>query len=122
MTTISFPQPAPLMSLNDRQHWAARAELTRRWRTAAYYATVAALPGKRDHGPTIVTVELPVRDSRRRDPSNYVATVKPIVDGLVDAGVWPDDDGSWVATSEPVLVVGGTRVVVRLEPRQVVAA
>lgn len=25
-------------------------------------------------------------------PTNYMATVKPIVDGLVDAGVLPDDD------------------------------
>lgn len=38
-----------------------------------------------------LTVDLDVRGNRRRDPHNYHATMKPIVDRLVQAGLWPDD-------------------------------
>lgn len=54
---------------------------------------------------------------------HYFATVKPIVDGLVDAGLWPDDTPEWVTTTEPRLVVrrdGLVRVV--LVPREGVEA
>ena len=48
------------------------------------------------HAPSLerarLVVEIAFPDRRRRDPHNYMATVKPIVDGLVDAGVLPDDD------------------------------
>lgn len=68
--------------------------------------------------PCVVSVALPVKDKRRRDPHNYFATVKPIVDGLVDAGLWPDDTPEWVTTVEPTLVPGATSVVVTLTPRE----
>lgn len=39
-----------------------------------------------------------VTDARRRDPHNFTLTLKPLVDGLVDAGVFPDDDYLHVKT------------------------
>lgn len=66
--------------------------------------------------PSLVTVTLPVSGNRRRDPHNWTPTVKAIVDGLVDAGVWPDDNSDWVATVEPVLDATATQVVVAITP------
>lgn len=103
MTTISFPRPTPaLLSMNDRHHWRRRASDVKLWRRAAYFAARAY-----DQPPSMVCVTLDVPDARRRDPANYFATVKPIVDGLVDAGLWPDDTPEWVTVVEPTLRIVG---------------
>jgi crossover junction endodeoxyribonuclease RusA len=54
------------------------------------------------------TVEFifPVTTNRRRDPHNYYPTVKPIVDGLTDAGFWVDDTPEYVETREPIFYKG----------------
>ena len=45
--------------------------------------------------------------NRRRDPSNYGATLwKFVLDALVEAGVIPDDTQEYVRTHEPVIVTG----------------
>jgi hypothetical protein len=51
------------------------------------------------------TVELHYvpRDKRRRDPENLIATLKPFVDGLIDAGVAPDDCPPYYTTTMPVV-------------------
>lgn len=54
--------------------------------------------------------------SATRDPSNYLPAVKAAVNGLVDAGLWPDDTAEFVSIAEPVLVKGQL-VVLRLLPR-----
>lgn len=65
-------------------------------------------------------VQIPVRGRRRRDPHNYTGTVvKAIVDGLVDAGFWPDDTGEHVTIVDPMLLPGGREVIVVIEPRRV---
>lgn len=43
------------------------------------------------------------RDNRRRDTLNLAATLKPLVDGLVDAGVCDDDDTKHYVGKEPVI-------------------
>ena len=111
LVVFEFPPPAPLLSMNDRGHWRTRSTRTKEWRTMTAYAALGTR--QRNLPPGIVAVELPVRDNRRRDPHNYFATVKPIVDGLVDASFWPDDTPEWVTTVEPRLWRGTTvRVVV----------
>lgn len=112
---LAFRQPAPLLSMNDRDHWRTRARYTKLWRAAACGSLLGApIDGGRSRwaGPTpmlfpaaVVHVTLPVADSRRRDPHNYYPTIKAIVDGLVDAGLWPDDTPDYVTTSEPTLTV-----------------
>lgn len=118
-TVISFPAPGKTITLNGREHWALKARLNKMWRQAAWAAGIETgrTPGARALPPSVVTVEIPVRGDRRRDPHNWMATVKPIIDGLVDAGLWPDDDQAHVAVSEPVLVVGSPHVVVRIHAR-----
>jgi hypothetical protein len=99
--TITFARPDVLMSMNDRVHWTVQRERSRQWRFAAH---LAARNAGASHLPAcMVTVTLPVRGHLRRDPHNYFATVKPIIDGLVDAGCWPDDTPEWVTTTEPHL-------------------
>jgi hypothetical protein len=44
-------------------------------------------------------------------------TVKAIVDGLVDACYWPDDDSTWVTVVEPLFVKGSARTTVDIWPR-----
>lgn len=110
---IIFRPPCQLMSMNDRLHWRVKAQRTDWWRQAAW---AAARPTK-PMPPCTVHIQLPVRDKRRRDPHNYFQTVKPIIDGLVDAKVWPDDTPEWVTTVEPTLSTESRNVVVRLVPR-----
>jgi crossover junction endodeoxyribonuclease RusA len=118
--TLTFPQPAPRLSMNDRQHWAARSRNVRAWREMANLACFGAaeLDGV-GATPMFVRVTFPVRDNRRRDADNPAPTVKAIVDGLVDAGVWPDDTPEWVETLGSRFAKGADVVVVELIPREV---
>jgi hypothetical protein len=97
------------------------------WWEAAYYAALAAFPGKgpkeRAMPPCTVYVSLPVWGARVRDPGNWTPTTKPIIDGITQAGLWPDDGPEWV-TEAPVSfrLVGKeelmrAKVYVRLETR-----
>jgi crossover junction endodeoxyribonuclease RusA len=65
-------------------------------------------------GVTTVEVTLPIPDNRTRDPSNYLPPVKAVIDGMVDAGVWPDDSPAFVSVLEPVLSKDTDEVIVRL--------
>jgi hypothetical protein len=108
--TVRFSQPADTLTMNQRWHWSRRSVVTRCWRSAAMFAAVAQLgagPSARRRPPCMVRVTFPVAVDRRRDPH---------VDGLVDAGVWPDDTDDWVVVLDPRFARGGD-VVVELTPR-----
>jgi crossover junction endodeoxyribonuclease RusA len=117
---IRFDTPARLLSMNDRMHWRPKAVLTAAWVEASALAA-RSWRARRvwDQAPATVAITLPVRTSARRDPHNYFATVKPIIDGLVDAGLWPDDTPDWVTTTEPHLEVAPTphRVTITITER-----
>lgn len=128
---IEFDIPDRPLSMNDSagsQHLQrARRATKNHWLEAAHYAAVAAFPGKGPAGrampPCEVYVSIPFEQERRRDPHNYYPTVKAIIDGIVQAGVWPDDNPDWVHTNEPTLRVAKgnvwrERVYVRLVPRE----
>ena len=109
-----FHPPATAITLNQRHHWATHARLVKEWRTAGMLYARKARIGPQP--PSRIAVTLPVTGRRRRDPHNWTPTVKAIVDGLVDAGVWPDDNSAWIVTSEPVLDPAATEVVVEITP------
>jgi len=105
---IEFHLPDEIMSLNKlpATRWQAKKHRERKnhWLDAAYYAAVSQLPGgpsKRRMPPCKVFVSLPVWGQRTRDSGNFTLTTKPILDGLVLAGLWPDDGPEWVA-EQPV--------------------
>lgn len=104
------PSPAEPLSLNRerRMHWAARRRVTEPWKTVTFWVARQAHLARAVGGrPATITVVLPVRGHHRRDPANYYPTVKAVVDGLVLAGVWPDDTPDYVTVREPVLTHRG---------------
>lgn len=82
--------PVFIVSANERIHWARRVAVTRYWRKRAWLQALGARLAPFDRARVVVTIRFP--DRRRRDVANYYPYVaKPIVDGLVDAAVLPDD-------------------------------
>jgi len=115
MTTIRFPKPGDFLNANDRQHWRPRAALTAVWKEAAYIAACQlGDPTERAHGPSEVRFYFPVRDGRKRDGGNWYPTVKACVDGLVEAGVWPDDNTDWVELRDSRFTRMTTDVVIEI--------
>ena len=91
---VELPYARPPLTPNQRLHWAVRARLTREIRSAA---TVCAKASKvAPLGRSAITTVWFVPDKRRRDAGSLSLTTKAAIDGLVDAGVWPDDNSDWI--------------------------
>lgn len=89
--TIQVP-PNLWLTANQRLHWSTRMRRTKMLRAyAASEARIHGLAGRR-LGPCVVTAVIGYPTRGRADPTNAAPTVKAIVDGLVDARVWDDDD------------------------------
>lgn len=83
---------AYLLTANDKMHWTERSRLTmqlRQW---------GCLLGREGEGVARlhltrarVEFEFAYPDRRRRDRHNLAPTVKALMDGLIDAGLLPDD-------------------------------
>jgi len=112
--TLTFPWRRPLWMMNDRGHWAKKAEATKTMRTtAALMARQSRLPAGLHH----VTVALTwvVKDRRRRDGGeNLAPTYKALLDGLVDYGLVADDDPAHV-TRGPSLILYAPEQIPHLE-------
>lgn len=115
--TITIPAPVSFISLNQRQHWAVKARLTKAWRNAAHvYARQARLP--RGLSRVHVSVEVVKATSRRYDVHNLMPTAKAVVDGLIDYGMCADDSNEYVTgpdmraagKGEPALVLTITEI------------
>ena len=107
--TLELPYTKPPLSLNARPpHWRVRHRITRNVRAeVALLARAARIPALQR-----IAVELHYvpRDRRRRDPINLAPTAKVLEDGLVDAGVVPDDTPQYVEPTPAVIdpPTGGT--------------
>lgn len=92
--TVELPVGIPLINANRRQHWAAKAKLTRALREAALVCA------RRDHIPHLtrahIIVEFRPPDRRRRDVHNLYPSAKACIDGVVDAGVLVDDSDQYL--------------------------
>lgn len=94
-TMVSVPVCVPgaeVITLNTRAHWTANHRATAALRLRGGWALRAARAPALIRADLTVWVVYPVRVTRRRDVSNYLGTVKPLLDGMVEAGVLPDDD------------------------------
>lgn len=88
-------------SLNDRSHWSAKGATVAVWREAACrLAQEQKIPRC---NRIRVRLEYWPPDRRRRDPDNLLGVLKPVVDGLVDAKVVPDDTSEFVDREMPVI-------------------
>jgi crossover junction endodeoxyribonuclease RusA len=99
---FDLPQTTP-MSLNARMNWAVAAKMKKPYREAAH---VLALQQKIPACKRVrVTLIYTPKDKRRRDPLNLVATLKLVEDGLVDAGVIPDDTPDYLESQLHVIAL-----------------
>ena len=104
------------LSLNDRLHWAAKARATKSIRTCVALDAKAQKVGSHDH--VHVQLEWTPRVNRTRDVDNPAPTLKAAVDGIVSAGVIPNDDPKHVThhatVIHPAHAQTGTRVRLRV--------
>jgi crossover junction endodeoxyribonuclease RusA len=87
--TITLPLPDRKLSPNSRTHWAAKAKAVKAARAYAAWQTVGNRLGL---DAATITVTPYYRDRRRHDSDNLLASLKPSIDGLVDAGLLTDDN------------------------------
>ena len=110
------------LTANQRLHWSTRMRRTRMLR--AYAASEARIHGLayRRLGPCVVTAVIGYPTATRADPANAAPTVKAIIDGLVDARVWDDDDHTHIPsvafTRDPQKAPKGTYTVTLLIQEQ----
>ena len=105
---------------DDRPGWAERARRRRLWRKLGWGEALAAHLPRMGAAELHVTVHL--RNWQRADAHNYPggATLKGLIDGLVDAKVVPDDREPYLTVHMPTLAAldgGRPRVVVELRPK-----
>ena len=80
------------LTSNQRPHWSTRARITAEWRAlAATQARSARIPPL---DRALIVVHWIPATRHRHDPCNAYPMIKASVDGIVDAGVLPDDDAA----------------------------
>lgn len=108
MQLLTFPAPNVPLSINEsnRMHWAARSRRLKPWKLLAEVEARNNYKQPANVVPVLIKITLPFDRKGRRDPHNYSSTVvKSIIDGLVAAGVVPDDTDAWVEVADPILQV-----------------
>lgn len=88
--SIEIP-PLPLLNSNQRLHYYRKARATAAIRKAAFIACRNAL-GEVSFDRIHVLGILNLDSKRRADPANWYPSFKAAIDGLVDAGLIPDDN------------------------------
>ena len=93
---LTIPAPCAWINANERLHWAEKARRTRIWRYTARGAVLAQAKGATFDVPVQITVTVHKARAGRWDATNLAPTGKALIDGLVDAGVIPDDSNEYV--------------------------
>lgn len=104
MTTyrIDLPWTRPPLHENQRLHWAAEARIKRDVRNTGAWLTKAANIPATEYCQ--VTLYWAPGDHRIRDEENPTPTSKYLCDGIVDAGIVPDDAPRWMKKHMPVIL------------------
>lgn len=90
--TITLPLPPGEMSGHAKGHWRAKATPTKQMRRDAHVEALHQTQGQVKYAKATVSLAFFLGSNRRRDILNLANGCKPIIDGLVDAGLIPDDD------------------------------
>ena len=97
MIVVNVSRP-DLLNANQRLHWAVKNGRTSalRWqgKAAARFGLLANSGPFAGRVRCMVDVSYPTR--HRHDVHNLMPTVKPIIDGFVDAGLLVDDSDDWL--------------------------
>lgn len=95
MPTLTIPiSDTEWLTANGRYHWADKAK-----RTKALRSKTAILARQRLQpitGPVHITAFVAYPRGGRVDVHNAMASVKPCIDGLVDAGILVDDSTKYL--------------------------
>src|SRR5690606_5799033 len=93
---LELPKLANWINANDKRHWSPQAKLVKAWRHGAH---IMARQAKLSKGLQRVRVDAYVwkKTQVRYDPHNLMPTLKPVIDGLVDYGLLPDDSSEYLA-------------------------
>ncbi len=95
MTAVTFTiSPDLWLSANQRLHWAPKSKRTAALREMGYTAVTADPIGSFDVTHVAAFIGYPT--NAKADPANAAPTVKALIDGMTDAGVWADDDSTHV--------------------------
>jgi crossover junction endodeoxyribonuclease RusA len=93
---------SPPLTENQRwSHWAAKGRVVKDVRLTG--KLLAARLGRQERVEVTLTWIVP--NDRKRDEDNVVPTLKALCDGLVDAGVVPDDTRRYMVKNMPVIRV-----------------
>lgn len=103
MITLCLPYRRPPLTLNGREHWRVRNQITQQVKQAAW--ALAKQQGVPAMQAVIVELVWFKGDNRRADADNLAATFKPLQDGLVLAKVLPDDSGDRVLSARMSVVL-----------------
>lgn len=101
-----LPWGKPPLSLNVRKHHHAHATDVKAVRGLTMLNAQQGglhMMGWERYGRLSVRLHYLPRDKRRRDTDNLVATLKAVCDGLVDAGLAPDDTPAYMSKPEPII-------------------
>lgn len=85
--------PAGWINTNVRMHRLPKSRLTKAWREAGRAAAEGMDPFM---PPVRIVAHIWKARAGRYDPNNLADTTKAIVDGIVDAGLLPDDSTEYV--------------------------
>lgn len=97
---LALPPKINLINANDRMHPLKRSPYIKAIRQAAWaMARHHKLPALR-HAHVFYVIH-PDTTTRRRDPGNWSPSAKAAIDGLVDAGVLPDDNHTHLLGPDP---------------------
>lgn len=91
----------PPLTANERTHHMAKAPKAKRLRALA--RDLAESHGVPAMARCSVALVWLVTDGRKRDEDNVVPTLKHLCDGLVDAGVVPDDVPAYMDKAMPII-------------------
>lgn len=83
------------------RHWSERSETTKQWRYAfKILAKQAKIPALAYARVEVRHLHKPLGKRKWPDPVACAGAAKAAIDGVVDAGVFPDDNGDYIASVE----------------------
>ncbi len=105
LTLPHLPSRELMPNLSRTLHWRTRGEIAKRDRGEAYYQSFGTHPGFQFDQATI-NYEFMVKNKRIKDIDGLVSACKPIIDGIVDAGILPNDDCWHLKIGKAEVVLG----------------
>lgn len=85
-------QRNPMLNANDRDHWRVTRPITAEWRERGNLAATGLQVHRLGIQHATINAYIHRPSLIKSDAGNFYPTVKPIIDGMVEAGLLPDDN------------------------------